>query len=100
MDYKEIVFIAKATDGLAIKKYNIATKKFTQLTPWTKHTIGAITIGKEHVYFDADYTGVTNIFAVALNGDKKIKQLYTSKKRRKHVVLLGWQKKKRQENHY
>jgi len=74
-----IVYIAKKQSQVAIIKYDLNTKTSIELTPWSHHIIGALYIGKNYVYFNASYSGINNIYAVALNGSKEIKQLTSVK---------------------
>ncbi len=74
-----IVFLAKRGPKIAMLKYDLSSKTVTELTPWSQQVIGPITVGQEYVYFTASYTGINNIFAVSLNGDKNIRQLTSVK---------------------
>jgi hypothetical protein len=74
-----IVYIAKKQSQVAIIKYDINKKISTELTPWSHHVIGAMYIGKDRVYYNASYSGINNIYAVELNGNKEIKQITSVK---------------------
>ncbi len=78
-DNKHIVYIAKRKSKLALIKMNIDSQKRTLLTNWSSHVIGATSMGESHVYFSASYSGIDNIYAVDLNGNKQIKQLTSVK---------------------
>jgi len=78
-DDKAIVYQAKRAEKIAILKYELASGQVTELTPWSQQVTGPMTVGKDYVYFTASYTGINNIFAVRLNGDKRIKQLSSVK---------------------
>ena len=45
------------------------------LLPWTRHTLGVPFVYEGHVFFSASYTGIDNIFRVALDGNQSIEQL-------------------------
>ncbi len=72
---KSIVYLAKRNSQLALLKYDLDTKTTTELIDWTAHTIGAINVVDNHVYFASSYSGIDNIYSVNTNGDKKIKQI-------------------------
>ncbi|MES2655908.1 MAG: hypothetical protein V4620_09990 [Bacteroidota bacterium] len=78
-DDAAIVYLAKKGHQIIMLKYDIASKTTTELTPLSQHVIGAISVGKEAVYFSASYSGINNIYAVSLNGDKQIKQITSVK---------------------
>lgn len=75
---KAIVYVAKRNSQLALFKYMLETNQTLQLTDWTNHAIGSISVGEELVFFSASFTGIDNIFSVSLNGDRQIKQLTSS----------------------
>ncbi len=74
-DDAAIVYLAKRKSKIALLKYDIATRQTTELTPWTAHVISGLSVSNTRVVFGASYSGINNIFAVNLNGDKKIIQL-------------------------
>ncbi len=78
-DGKHIVYIAKRKSKLALMKMNIETQKSELLTNWTSHIIGSTSVGSNYVYFSASFSGIDNIYAVNLNGNKQIKQLTSVK---------------------
>lgn len=79
IDDKAIVYLAKLNNQVAIFKYNLAQATTLQLTNWTNHTITVPDVDENYVYFSASYSGIDNIYAVNLNGDKVIKQLTSVK---------------------
>ncbi len=78
-DDKNIVYIAKRNSKLALVKMNIASHETTLLTNWTANVIGSISLDENFVYFSASFSGIDNIYAVDLNGNKQIKQLSSVK---------------------
>jgi hypothetical protein len=78
-DDAAVVYLAKKGHEIVMLKYDIESKTTTELTPRSQHVIGAMNIGKETVYFSAGYSGINNIYAVSLNGDKRIKQITSVK---------------------
>ena len=78
-DDKEIIFVAKRISEIAILKYNIASKTITELTPWSHHVIEALSVGKNDIYYTASYSGVNNVYAISMNGNKEIRQLSSVK---------------------
>lgn len=78
-DNKAIVYVAKNGHQLAILKYDLETNQITQLTNWTHHTIGNISVGKTRIVFAASYSGIDNIYSVSLDGNRKIIQLTSAK---------------------
>lgn len=70
-----IIYLAKRDSKVCILKYDLASKKTTELTDWTSHAIGTYTINKDLVYFTASFSGINNIYAVKNNGDKHIVQV-------------------------
>ncbi len=78
-DDAAIVYLAKKGHQIVMLKYDIERNVATELTPLSQHVIGALALGKENVYFSASYSGINNIYAVSLNGDKQIKQLTSVK---------------------
>lgn len=78
-DDAAIVYLAKRDSKIALLKYDLTTKATTELTPWTAHTIGALSISDKSVIFNASFSGINNIYAVSLNGDKQIRQLTSVK---------------------
>lgn len=74
-DDASIVYLAKRKSKIALLKYNLASKQTTELTPWTAHPISGLSISDKRVIFGASFSGINNIYAVNLNGDKQITQL-------------------------
>ncbi|HEY1055878.1 MAG TPA: hypothetical protein VGE24_12105, partial [Emticicia sp.] len=74
-DDASIVYLAKRKSKIAMLKYDLASKQTTELTPWTTHTMSGLSISDNRVVFGASFSGINNIYAVNLNGDKKIEQL-------------------------
>ncbi len=71
----EIVYLAKRNSHLAILKQNIETGETRELTQWTSHVIGTLDVSNDAVYFASAYSGIENIYAVSLNGDKKLRKI-------------------------
>ncbi|MFK7948897.1 MAG: hypothetical protein AB8G11_14990 [Saprospiraceae bacterium] len=78
-DDNAIVYVAKNNNQVALFKFNIWESTNIQLTDWTHHTITVPMLDDEYAYFSASYSGIDNIYAVNLNGDKIIKQLTSVK---------------------
>ena len=74
-----IVYLLKQNSSVAFFKYDIATSKTTQLTPWTINTIGNYNMSESAIYFNAGHTGIDNIYKVALNGNQRLIQLTSVK---------------------
>jgi hypothetical protein len=74
-DDAAIVYLAKRKSRIAMLKYDLASKQTTELTPWTTHTISGLSMSEKRVIFGASFSGINNIYAVNLNGDKQIIQL-------------------------
>lgn len=72
---QSIVYIIKNNNLIWIESMDIATHKVTQLTPKSGHIIDAISTHEDFIYYSASYTGIDNIFRVALDGTQKIKQI-------------------------
>ncbi len=68
----ELIFVAKRNSKIALIKYNTLTYEIMELTPWTYSTIEGICVGKEYVYYSSGYSGIDNIYAVNVNGNKKV----------------------------
>lgn len=75
----EIIYVAKRNSKIAILKHNFKSEEVIELTPWSYNTIEGISVGKQFVYFSAGYSGIDNIYAVDLNGNKKIIQISSVK---------------------
>lgn len=78
-DDNSIIYVAKTGYRLRIVKYDITTRAFTNLTEPTEHVIEGIYPGKNDVYFAAGFSGINNVYAVSLGGDKQIRQLSSVK---------------------
>ncbi len=78
-DDKNIVYIAKRNSKLAIMKMSIDSHETKLLTNWTSNVFGSISLDENYVYFSASFSGIDNIYAVDLNGNKQIKQLSSVK---------------------
>ncbi len=78
-DNQSIVYLAKRGDKIAIIKYHLKEGTSQMLTDWTYHTIGVTYMGEAYIYFTGSFSGIDNIYAVSLNGDKEIKQLTSVK---------------------
>jgi hypothetical protein len=78
-DDKSIIFVAKRVSEIAILKYDFESKKTTELTPWSHHVIEATSVGTNEVYYTASYSGINNVYAVSLAGDKQVKQVSSVK---------------------
>ncbi|MBA4850695.1 hypothetical protein [Emticicia sp. BO119] len=74
-DDAAIVYLAKRKSKIAMLKYDLARKQTTELTPWTTHVISGLSISDTRVVIGASFSGINNIYAVNLNGDKQITQL-------------------------
>lgn len=74
-DDKAIIYIAKKDGLLALFKYNLAENTTTQLNNWTHHVLSAPTSDENFAYFSASFSGIDNIYAVSLNGDKTLRLL-------------------------
>jgi hypothetical protein len=70
-----IIYLAKRNSKIGMFKYDLASKVTTELTGWTSNTIGPYTVDHQSVYFTAAFSGINNIYAVGLHGDKQIRQL-------------------------
>lgn len=78
-DDASVIYLAKKGHEIVMLKYDIESKTTTELTPLSQQIIGAMSIGKSEVYFSASYSGINNIYAVGLNGDKQIRQISSVK---------------------
>jgi hypothetical protein len=78
-DDAAIVYLAKKGHQIVMLKYDIDSKTTTELTQLSQHVIGATSMGKDNIYFSASYSGINNIYAVNLNGNKQIKQITSVK---------------------
>ena len=78
-DANAIVYLEKKNNKIAMLKYDLQTKQTTELTPFSQQLIEGMSIGKEVVYFSASFSGIDNIYAVSLNGDKQIRQITSVK---------------------
>jgi len=78
-DDAAIVYLAKKGYRIVMLKYDLGSKTTTELTPLSQHVIGAMSMGRDVVYFSASYSGINNIFAVNLNGDKQVRQITSVK---------------------
>lgn len=78
-DDASVVYLAKKGHRIVMLKYDIDTKVTTELTPRSQQVISAMSIGKEVVYFSASYSGINNIYAVSLSGDRRIRQITSVK---------------------
>lgn len=74
-DDASVVYLAKRKSKVAMLKYNLASKQTTELTPWTTHVMSGLSVSDTRVVFGASFSGINNVYAVNLNGDKKITQL-------------------------
>lgn len=74
-DDSGITYLAKRNSRVCLLKYDLISKKTTELTDWTSHVIGAYTVQDDWVYFNASFSGINNIYAVSTNGDKQIYQM-------------------------
>ncbi|MES2690007.1 MAG: hypothetical protein V4658_06355 [Bacteroidota bacterium] len=74
-DDASVIYLAKKGHRIVMLKYDIDSKTTTALTPLSQHVIEGLSLGKDVVYFSASYSGINNIYAVSMNGDKQIKQV-------------------------
>ncbi len=74
-----IIYLGKRNSRLAIFKYDLESDQISQLSPWTQHTIGRISVGNERVVYSASYSGIDNIYSVDINGSQTITQLTSAK---------------------
>jgi len=78
-DDNAIVYILKQQSQVAFFKYNLATRKTTQLTKWTTNTLGNYNLSSTAIYFNAGHSGIDNIYKVLLTGAQPIQQLTSVK---------------------
>jgi len=78
-DGSAVVYLLKKNSEIMMVKYELDTKTTTALTPLSQQVIGGLDVSKDHVYFDASYSGINNIYAVNLNGNKEVKQISSVK---------------------
>lgn len=78
-DGNAVVYLLKRGSQIMMVKYDLDSKTTTELTPLSQQVIGGFQVSSDHVYFDASYSGINNIYAVSLSGDKEIKQLSSVK---------------------
>ncbi len=76
---ESIIYIAKRNSLVAILKYDLTSKSTTELTPWSHHVIEGTSIGKDQVYYTASYSGINNVYASNLSGDKVVRQISSVK---------------------
>ena len=74
-----VVYLAKKGHKIVMLKYELETKITTELTPLSQQIIESLSLGKDIVYFSASYSGINNVYAVSLNGDKVIRQITSVK---------------------
>ncbi len=79
VDGRAIVYLGKKNSRLAIFKYNLENDRISQLSPWTQHTIGRISVGNDRIVYSASYSGIDNIYSVDTAGSKTITQLTSAK---------------------
>ena len=72
---KSIVYIIKNNNYIWIESMDLISEKITQLSPKSSHIIDAISYNTDHIYFSASYTGIDNIFRVAIDGSQVINQV-------------------------
>jgi hypothetical protein len=71
----DIIYVAKKNSQLSIFKFNLIDNTSSQLIPWTEHIIADLFVKDNYVYFTGSFSGIDNIFRVALNGEEKIEQI-------------------------
>jgi len=75
-----IYYLIKRNSRIAFFKFNIKKETTTQISDWTSHTIGNYTVSKNNIYFTASFSGIDNIYGLALTNEiKKIKQITSVK---------------------
>jgi len=75
----DIMYVGKKNSQLAIFKFNLISLKTEQLTDWTHHTIADLYIKNKTIYFTASFSGIDNIYSIALDQSPTIKQLTSVK---------------------
>lgn len=78
-DDRYIIYVSKRNGQIALLKYDLDTNQIVNLTPWSNHIIGNLSVSEDAVFFSASYTGIDNIFSVSLNGNQQINQLTSVK---------------------
>lgn len=78
-DASAIVYLVKRNSHVMMVKYDLNTKVTTELTPLSQQVIEGISLGENHAYFTASYSGINNVYAVNLNGNKEIRQISSVK---------------------
>lgn len=72
---KSLVYLKQEHHQLAIFKLDIDTKKETQITPWTSHSMDDLFVTENYVYYTASFNGIDNIYRTPLDASKQIKQI-------------------------
>ena len=65
-DKHTVIYLVQRRQKIAFFKYNLKTDIATRISPWTRHSIGNYTIGKEHLYLSAGFDGTDDIYALHL----------------------------------
>lgn len=69
-----VVTVSNSKGEMALMAYDIATTRSQMLLPFTQHIIGIPSPGGFHIFFEASYGGVDNIFCYRVN-DKEVFQV-------------------------
>jgi len=67
IDDKHIIVISQTNQKNALIKIDLETNNKTEIIEYTHNLILNPVVGKDYIYFSADFTDVRNIFAVDLN---------------------------------
>ncbi|MFN5024136.1 MAG: TolB family protein [Bacteroidota bacterium] len=78
-DDNSIIYVAKTGYRIRLVRYDMLSRVFTDLTVPTEHVIEGIYPGKNSVYFASGFSGINNLYAVSLSGDKQIRKLSSVK---------------------
>lgn len=70
-DDSAVIFIAKKNSQLAVFKYVFAQQEYLQLSNWTHHVISDLFVNNSRVYFTASFSGIDNIYSIAVSTKKK-----------------------------
>ncbi len=75
---EEIVTIAKKEGKLALMKVSLNDGSFSQLSPWTSHTMETPIVRGDYIYFNGSFGGIDNIFRIKTNGENQDIEQMTS----------------------
>lgn len=74
-----IVYIAKRNSKLSILKYDLNSNTTSELMPWTSHSIGALKVINNEIYFPASFSGINNIYCLKDDESRQIKMITSVK---------------------